>query len=215
MVVENNQAYVVDYKTGKEINDPILAKDHVLFLDNNKGAYYLTAAASDKLYKLDKATGLTTELFNIRKANVFLKFVHEIIESEDAIILSGTNLNEDLSFVKLNVNGELIYDKNISSNSILDSWYLPIIGNKIYKITDHIRKQSNALSIINLDTGEVINTMSYDITTDKGWKNNIGQFSVDEATETIFHFPLAELKTPFDKKAKAFNARGVITAKRF
>ena len=215
MVVENNQAYVIDYKTGKEINDPILAKDHVLFLDNNKGAYYLTAAASDKLYKLDKATGLTTELFNIRKANVFLKFVHEIIESEDAIILSGTNLNEDLSFIKLNVNGELIYDKNISSNSILDSWHLPIIGNKIYKITDHIKRNSNALSVINLDTGEVTNTMSYDIATDKGWKNNVGHFSVDETKEIIYHFPMAELATPFDKKAKAFNARGVITAKRF
>lgn len=215
MVVENNQAYVVDYKTGKEINAPVLAKDHLLFLDNNKGTYYITAAKSNKLYKIDKATGLTTELFDIRKANVFLNSVYEIIESGDGIILSGTNLNQDLSFVKLNLNGKLVYNKNISTSSIQDSWHLPIIGNKLYKITDHIKKKSNALSVINLDTGDVKNTMSYDITKDKGWKNNIGYFSVDEATEIIYHFPVAELATPFDKNAKEFNARGIITAKQF
>lgn len=215
MIVENNQAYVIDYKTGKEISDPVLAKDHVLFLDNNKGAYYVTASASNKLYKLDQATGETTAFFDVRKANVSLNYIHEIIESGDAIILSGSNFNEDLSFVKINLNGDMKYSTNISTNSILDSWHLPIIGDKLFKITDHIKRNSNALSVINLDTGEVTNTMSYDIATDKGWKNNVGHFSVDETKEIIYHFPMAELATPFDKKAKAFNARGVITAKRF
>lgn len=215
LIVENNQAYTVDYSTGEKKQDAIKSNHRLVFL-NAPGSYsYIVTNNAAKLYKVNNTTGIIEEIANLNSKGLNIKFVKELLLFDDGILLYGLTSNEDLAFVKLDLNGSFLFSKYYNTPSFSSSWSLPIIGSKMYQLISDNRHRNWKIVGVDMTNGELDDEYSYSTGVEGKNGLNVGYYDVDETNKVFIHIPKLEPTSPLDKKARDFNSRGVIVGKRF
>jgi len=217
LIIEPNQAYTLDYNTGIEKEKSIKSRVRLNFIDDEKGTIYLIPEDASKIYTINKSTGSIKQLVDLKSKNLGISFIRELLLTEDGLILYGLTKKDDLTYSKLDFDGNVIYNKFYPTNNFRKSWTMPIIGLNMYQLSISKKNgiENDEISIVNLTTGNLEDQFSYFINIDGRNKRNIGTYDLDTDSGIIFHAPTSALSSPFDKKSINFNNKGIITAKRF
>ncbi len=212
IVIENNQVYIINYNTAKKEN-VIKSKTKILYIDD-ESTLYLAKEDATGIYGINKTTGKITQIINPRKTKKLkMTFVHELILTDNGIVISGLNKKDNMQLVKLDLNGNIDYAKTYISPNYQASWRMPIIENIFYTLIES-EDEKKAVGLFSLNTGEFVRKFSYPIKIEENSFRNIGSYYVNKKDKVIYHIPKAEGKG-FSKKPKKYNAHGIIVAKQF
>lgn len=209
LVIERNQVSVYDYKTGKKIFKPLRSKKKLLYLDDDENTIFVAPEDASALYSIDNLSGQLRQIINLKKKKVKMNFLHELILTDNGIILHGLNKKDDLMFVKVSNAGNLVYKNEFQSPDYQDSWQMPVVGQLVYCLIE-MENGTSAVGAIDMSTGEMAHRYYFNI--EGGIRENVGHYYVSRKDGTIYHVPWAKSSSPLDKKAKKFNASGIFKA---
>ncbi len=212
LIVENNQAYIVDYNTRNKIGNPIKSKSKLIYIDSHEDHLYVTSEKATELYDINTSTGEIKQIISLKKNK--MTSVYELILLENDILIYGTNKKEELVLIKVDPNGNLLYNKTFPSSNHKKSLQMPVIDNILYVYIE-IQKNVDAVGLFDMGTGELKNTYSEYIEVKGQSRKNVGSYYVNKRNGAIYNIPKAEAKSPFDKKSRSYNSKGVIILKRF
>jgi outer membrane protein assembly factor BamB len=211
-IIENNRAYLVDYASKKEIGKPIKASSRLIFMENDKDEIYVTAEKASSVYRLNKTTGETKQIINLKKNSI--NFIHELLLIQDDILISGIDKKENLVLLKIDANGNTIYNKTFPSSNYKKSWAMPLLENNLYLFIKE-EKNIDAVGLFDVTTGKLTNKFSNPIEIKGKIRKNTGSYYVHKKNGTIYNIPQVSVKSPIDKKSRTFNSSGIIIAKRY
>lgn len=216
-ILENDQAYIIDYKTGKKIGGSIASKTKLIVNEFNENELYIVQEDAKYLFRVDKKRGEIKEIAYLRKTGSKISFISDLILLEKEILLYGVTKRDNLAIVKLDYNGNLIYSKIIpfTASNYQKSWTMPIVNNKIHLIKSADKKGNKSLEVFDINDGEISNSFSYDIRLEGKLQQNSGKYFVNPKNGMIYHTPALKVKNGFQKKRREFNSKGIILAKQF
>lgn len=108
LIVENNQAYVVDYQTGEMKEKSIKSNANLFFRDYDNADFYIVPDRLSKLYRIDRNTGKIHEIADLEFADVDLEYITDLSADQNGYTLFGfTDMNE-FAFVDLDPYGKIL-----------------------------------------------------------------------------------------------------------
>jgi len=120
LIVENNQAYVVDYQTGDKKAPAIKSNHELLYRDYDDSNFYIIPERLSSLHKIDRNTGAIHPIADLSLTDVDLKYVTDLGHTQNGYTLFGYSASNEFAFVDLDASGKVVNASTaLSENDII------------------------------------------------------------------------------------------------
>lgn len=108
LILENNQAYVVDYNTGEKKESAIKSNYNLLFRDYGDKDFYVFPEILSKVYKIDRNSGQIHTITDLSLTDIPIKYISDLTFGPKGYTILGYSHDNEFAFIELDQAGQIV-----------------------------------------------------------------------------------------------------------